>query len=470
MSPAVPAPPSSHASRATRDELRATIALALPIVLVQLGTMLMGVVDTIIVGHLSPQALAAVALGNLYFTNVTIVGTGLLLALDPVIAQAVGAGDDVGVARGVQRGLVLAVALALVLALPLVPSAWVLARLGQPADVVPSAGRYLVHSIPGVLPFVAFGIVRQALQALHRTRAIVVTIVVANVVNAFLDWVLVFGRLGSPAFGVVGSAWATAVSRWVMLLLVLRLAWPELRPYLRPWHPETLAPAPLRRIARLGAPIGFQQLLEVSAFGAIGLLMGRLGTREMASHQIALNLASLTFMVPLGVAAAAAVRVGHAIGAGDPARTRGAARAALVSGVGFMSCTAGAFLLFPAAIAGVYTRDATVVALAAILIPIAGVFQVFDGVQAVSAGILRGAGDTRAPLVVNLLGFWLVGIPVSAFLAFGLQRGAIGLWWGLVAGLAAVAVFLLARVVTVLRRGVRRVEIERDARMEMEVG
>ena len=441
-------------------ELRATLALALPVALVQLGTMLMGVVDTIVVGHLSGQALAAVALGNLYFMNVALPATGILLGLDPVLAQALGAGDRGAVARNLQRGLVLAGVVSLVASLALVPAERVLRAFGQPEVVIPDATAYLLHSIPGVLPFVAFAVLRQALQALHRPRAIVVTIVVANLLNALLDWMLVFGRLGSPAFGVVGSAWATAICRWLMALMLLGLGWPHLRPLLTGWRREVLASAPLARLVRLGAPIGVQQMLEVSAFGAIGLLMGRLGMVEMAAHQIALNLAALTFMVPLGIAAAAAVRVGHAIGAGDQPRARAAARAAILSGIAFMSGTALAFLLAPAAIAGIYSNDATIVGLAATLLPIAGVFQVFDGAQAVGAGVLRGAGDTRAPLVMNLLGFWMIGIPTSALLAFGLDLGARGLWWGFVAGLGAVAVLLTWRVVAVMRRPVERVRVE----------
>ena len=449
--------PDRHRSR---RELRATLALALPVALVQLGTMLMGVVDTIVVGHLSGQALAAVALGNLYFMNVAIPLTGVLLGLDPVLAQAVGAGDDAAVARNLQRGLVLAVLVSAVASLALVPAEAVLRAFGQPERVLPEASGYLLHSIPGILPFVAFAVLRQGLQALHRPRAIVITIIVANVLNGLLDWVLVFGKWGSPAYGVIGSAWATAICRWVMALMLVALGWRELRPLLARWHADAMARLPLLRLVRLGAPIGLQQMLEVSAFGAIGLLMGRLGMREMAAHQIALNLAALTFMVPVGIAAAAAVRVGHAIGAGDPPRARAAARAALLLGVSFMSCTGLAFLLLPAPIARIYSNDASIVAIAATLLPIAGVFQVFDGAQAVGAGILRGAGDTRAPLVMNLLGFWVIGIPTSALLAFGLGLGAKGLWWGFVAGLGAVAVFLTWRVAAVLRRRVARVRVE----------
>ena len=456
------APPP--APKRPRGELRETLALALPVALVQLGTMLLGVVDTIVVGHLSGEALAAVALGNLYFMNVAIPASGLLLGLDPVLAQAVGAGDHEALRRNLQRGLLLVLVISVPASLALVPAGGVLRAFDQPPEVIPDAARYLLHSVPGVLPFLAFNVLRQALQALHRTRAIVVTIVLANVLNALLDWVLVFGKLGSPAFGVVGSAWATVACRWLMAILLVAFGWRDLAPLLRAWAREATAMLPLARLVRLGAPIGLQQLLEVSAFGAIGLLMGRIGMREMAAHQIALNLAALTFMVPLGIAAAAAVRVGHAIGAGDQPRARAAARAAILAGVGFMSFTALAFLLLPAPIARIYSNDATIVGIAATLLPIAGVFQVFDGAQAVGAGVLRGAGDTRAPLVMNLLGFWMIGIPTSALLAFGFDLGAKGLWWGFVAGLGAVAVFLVWRVVAVMRRPIGRVIVESNTR------
>jgi MATE family multidrug resistance protein len=204
------------------------------------------------------------------------------------------------------------------------------------------------------------------------------------------------------------------------------------------------------------------QMLEIGVFAAIGVLMGILGTREMAAHQIAINLASLTFMVPLGVGAAAAVRVGHATGEGDADAARERAWTALVCGVGFMACTGALLLATPRAIAALYTSDRPVASLAAALIPIAGVFQVFDGVQAVCAGVLRGVGDTRAPFLINLAGFWLVGFPVSIALGFHTSLGALGLWWGLVAGLIVVAVLLLVRVRSRLRGSIARTTLESD--------
>jgi MATE family multidrug resistance protein len=210
----------------------------------------------------------------------------------------------------------------------------------------------------------------------------------------------------------------------------------------------------------LGLPIGFQQFLEYSAFAAVGLLMGTFGAKQVASHQIALNLAALTFMVPLGVSAAAAVRVGHAVGSGDLGRARLAARLSYLLGGGFMTATALLFLTLPAPLAALYTPDSSLIAIAATLIPVAGVFQVVDGMQAVGAGVLRGLGDTRLPLLAMLSGYWVIGVPVSLWLGFKTAMGPEGLWWGFVAGLGSVALFLLWRVRTLFRRGVSRIHVD----------
>jgi MATE family multidrug resistance protein len=258
--------------------------------------------------------------------------------------------------------------------------------------------------------------------------------------------VLIHGYLGFPALGVDGSAWATTIARWLMFLLLIVLARRELLPTLRPWLRESLSPGPLARMLAIGAPIGVHMQLEFSVFGVVGILMGRLGTEAVAAHQIALNLASLTFMVPLGVSAAGTILVGRAVGAGNPDAARRAVTAALVVGVGFMALTALVFLGAPGFLASVYTDDRTVLALAVVLIPLAGVFQVFDGLQVVSAGVLRGVADTRVPMMIGLVGFWLVGLPISLALAFPWGLGPTGLWWGLVAGLAVVSLALVVRV------------------------
>jgi MATE family multidrug resistance protein len=440
------------------------LQLALPVAAVQLGIMAMGVMDTIMVGHVSPVALVSAALGNLYFFIAGIFGQGTLMALDPVVSQAVGARDDVAISRAIQRGIVLSLALTVVTCATFVPVAWVLTALRQPPEAIPDAALYVRVAIPGVFPFYAFVVLRQSLQAMNRVAPVLWTVLAANVLNAGLNWVFIYGNLGSPALGVGGSSLATSISRWAMALMLLAVAGRDIYGRLTPWRPDTGAIGPLIRMLRLGVPIGLQYLLEYGAFAAAALLMGVLGTTQMAAHQIAINLASFTFMVPLGVSTATAVLVGQAIGAGDEARARRSAIAGILTGTAFMCLSGLAFHFFPKVLARAYTSDAIVIGLAATLIPIAGVFQVFDGIQAVAAGVLRGIGDTHAPAIINVVGFWLIGLPVSWLLAFRYGGGAVGLWWGIVAGLAAVAIILLARVRVRLGRSMQRVIIDEVGR------
>jgi MATE family multidrug resistance protein len=430
----------------TRADVRDVARLAAPIVVVQIGLMLMGVVDAAIVGRYSAEGLAAVALGNVYFNSVVTLGHGTLMALDPLVAQAVGAGDTEAIERSVQRGIVLCLFVSLPLSLALLPGEWILTPLRQPADVVPMAAQYARINIAGVLPYLAFIALRQTVQAFAMVRPVVVAVVVANIANVFLDWILVFGKFGFEPMGAAGSAWATMLCRWMMALMLLWGCRKALAPFLRHWSRADFAIAPLWRMVRLGFPIGLQLWIEFMAFSVALLLVGMLGTVPLAGHQIALMLAALTYMVPLGVSAAAAVLVGHAVGRGDHEAARREASAALACGVGFMSVTAIILIGLAPQLARVFTADPEIIAVAAVLLPVAGVFQVFDGIQGVSAGILRGAGDTRVPMWSNLAGYALIGLPLGAWLCFSQSMGAVGIWWGLVAGLVAVAALLGWRV------------------------
>jgi len=450
--------------RPTRADLDALLRLAAPLVLIQVGAMLMGVVDTIMVGRVSAQALAAVALGNLYYFVFAIFGMGVLTALDPIIAQALGARDELAVVRGLQRGLVLSVALTVPVSLLMLTARPVLEWVGQPAPVIPAAVGYIDRLIPSVWPFFAFVVLRQTLQAHRRTAPLVLTIVAANLLNAGLNYLWVYGSLGFAPLGVLGSAWATTVSRWFMAAMLLALGWSDVRVYLARRAPNLLDRRALGRMLKLGSPIGAQMVLELGAFGTVALLMGWLGVVQVAAHQVALNLASLTFMVPLGVSSAAAVVVGHAVGRGDADGVRRSTSAALLVGVGFMAVAGALFIYAPRLLARLYTSDAAVLALTARLLPIAGVFQIFDGVQVVSIGLLRGLGDTRVPVITNVVGFWCIGMPVSLWLGFGAGYGAVGLWWGLVVGLVMVATFLIWRVRQRESRDLERVIIDEHAR------
>lgn len=453
----MPRPPGAFP---TREEFRALLRLALPVVVVQVGLMLMGVVDTIMVGRVSPQAIGSVALGNLYFFTVAVIGMGTLMALDPLVSQAVGAGDEPGVARGLQRGILLAAGLSVPACLLLLLIHPFLIASGQPAELIPGATQFGRLMIPGMLPFYLFIVFRQTLQALGRLAPIVWVTLGANLVNGLLDWVLIYGHAGAPALGVAGSALATSISRWLLAIALLVMGWHELGPRLRPWRPESFDRGALGRMLRLGLPIGAQMWLEYGVFALVGALMGRIGTPAVAGHQIALNLSSIVFMVPLGVGAAAAVLVGQAIGASDLPRARRAAIGPLLVAGTFMSAVATVFILVPGHLARLYTPDEGVLRIARRLIVLGGVFAIFDGLQAVCMGILRGIGDTRVPVILCILGYWLIGLPASLLLGFRVGLGPSGLWWGLVLGLVATAGVLLLRVRSRLRRTLARILID----------
>jgi len=433
------------------------IALAIPVVMAELGWMTMGIVDTLMVGRIGPEAIGAVGIGSSLFMAICIFAMGLLLGLDTLVAHAFGAGrlDECHrwLAYGVALSLLLSVPITIViLVLSSALSGWGLdptvLRLTQPyLDV-------LAWSIPPLLLYASF---RRYLQGMGVVRPVMMALVFANVLNAAVNWILIFGHLGAPALGVRGSAWATVVARIVMAAVLLVVIVYRERTLVRSRLIARRAQsrqsflsvlshldmAPMRRLVALGLPAASQVTLEVGVFAAATALAGRLAPAALAAHQIAINLASLTFMVPLGIASAGAIRVGHAVGRRD---RRGAARSgwtAILLGLSFMSCAATVFLVFPRALIGAFTTDRDVLTTGVSLLFVAALFQLFDGVQAVSTGTLRGLGDTRSPMLWNLAGHWLIGLPLGYTLCFILGLGVIGLWWGLSTGLIICGIALV---------------------------
>lgn len=443
IAPALPRP-STPATLGT--ELVAAARLAAPVAFVQLGSMLMGVVDTIMLGHLSSEALAAGSLGHISTIVPLMVCLGILSALDPLVAQAYGAGDDRAISAHLQRGIVLALALAV----PIVLLFWdvreLLRLLGQPAAILDDASAYVRAILWGTPAYFLFGAFRQPLQAMHVIRPAAVAIVVGNLVNVAGNWLLIFGHLGFPALGAAGSGYATSFSRWAMLAYLVAASRRSLAPYWRGFEAEAFSPRRHLRLLRIGLPIGALNAVELGLFVGVALLMGRMGVEALGGHQIAINLASLSFMVPLGISGAAAARVGNAIGREDMAGARRSAAACLLLGAGVMVLFALLFGLLPGPLARLYTSDATVIAMAATLLPIAAVFQVLDGAQVVAAGVLRGAADTTFPAAMAVLGFWGIGFPFSWYLGFRAGWGPVGLWWGFTAGLAAVTLLYGLRI------------------------
>jgi MATE family multidrug resistance protein len=439
-------------------DMREMARMAAPIVLINIGIQLMGVTDALMVGQLGGAAIAAVALGNFYFWNASVFGIGLLFALDPVVSQAVGAHDHEGVARGVQRGVVLAFIVALIVSLALLPGEFILGALRQPADVIPLTAEYARRRVFGVVPFFLFTVFRQTLQAMGPVRPILWAALIANVVNIIGNWLLIFGNMGAPKLGVVGSGYATAFAMWVMMFAVLIIGWPHLRTALRPWRPEALVWAPIQRLLLIGIPIGTQWFFESFAFGLTALFMGWMGTVSLAGHEIALNMASLTYMVPLGFSGAAAAIVGRAIGRGDIDAAKRDAMTAIACSVGFMCLSAMVFVFAPEWLARRYTDEEATLRVAVSLIPLAGAFQLFDGAQAVTSGALRGTGDTRIPAILHLVAFWGFGVPLGAYLGFFTSYREQGFWWGLVAGLGAAAILQFWRLVVRFRGPIARIQ------------
>ncbi|MGA2808707.1 MAG: MATE family efflux transporter, partial [Terracidiphilus sp.] len=374
-------------------------------------------------------------------------GIGLLLGLDTLVAQAFGRKDHDGCHRWLAQGVYLACLVAPALMLLIFLGSFGFSQFGINPQVAGPASSYLRILNWGTLPLLLYGGTRRYLQGVGDVRVITVTYVGANLLNWFGNWVLIYGKLGLPALGVNGSAISTVVSRVFMAAALLGFAWRYERkrghPLFRHWPGPSLAK--LRELVRLGAPAAGQILLEVGAWNLATLSAGWLTPVALATHQIVLNYASVTFMVPLGVSAAAAVSVGHAVGAGDGARARRAGWMALGLGTSFMLMAAVVFLVAPGPLIALYTNDPRVMAVGPGLLGVVAAFQIFDGIQTVSTGSLRGLGETRAPMLANLVGYWVLGLPLGLFLCFVLHWGIYGLWVGLTLALIVIASTLLLR-------------------------
>lgn len=426
----------------TRAEASDMLALAAPIAALQLGMMLFGVVDMMFLGRIGPEAIAGVGVANAVYFGLFIAGLGALLGIDTLASRAWGAGQPAVAAGVFVHALALALGVAGLAFAGTFLAGPFFGLMGVDPAVAATASEFLGVLRWMMFPGLVFVACRQYLQAQDVTRPLMATVAAGNALNAFLNWVFIFGHLGSPALGVRGSALASLTTTTAMMAAVGWAAWGRVRASgwkFHGWHRPVFV-----ELAALGVPAGLQTLTEVCAFGFTTVLLGRLGPVPTSGHQIALNLASVTFMVPLGVSMAAAVRVGQAIGRGDGPGASRAGETALSLGLAFMSAMALVFWAAPSFLVGLYTADAAVTAVAVPLLFIAALFQVFDGAQVVLTGALRGAGETRLALLANVLGHWCVGIPIGAYLGLGRGWGPKGLWVGLCSGLVVTAGILLA--------------------------
>jgi MATE family multidrug resistance protein len=447
-------------SDALRAEFRPTLRLALPLVFAELGWMSMNIVDTIMVGHLPDSAVSmgAVSLGSGIFIVLALFGEGLLIGLDTLVSQAFGAGQREDCHRSLINGIYLSLALTPLLTAPI----WLLPRLLSAIGTDPAVNTLTIPYTKalgmGLLPLLLYFGVRRCMQSMNLVKPVMFALVSANVINALFNWLLIYGKWGFPAMGTVGSGWSTAIARaYMAAVLIGYLLWYDHR------HRTQLLKTPveidlprIRRLIALGLPAAMQLTLESGVFAAVTALSAKLGAVPLASHQIALNTVALTYMVPLGICSAAAVRVGQAIGRRDATGAANAGGTAIFIGAAFMTCASVVLLIFPRWIALAYTPDEAVIRSTVRLLAAGAAFQLFDGIQSVATGALRGAGDTRTPMLCHLLAYWIIGLPLGAWLCFRHGWGVIGLWVGLSLALILIGIVLLL----VWRRTVRGLRAE----------
>ena len=420
-------------------------SIAWPVILAEIGWVLMGIVDTMVVGPLGPAAIGAVGTGSTMFFAVMVLGIGTLFALDTFVAHSYGAGRVDECHRWLYTGLQVAVVLSVVLVALGLVGVRLLTWSGIQPDILALLQPYLAALLWSAPPLLFFTVLRRYLQAMNTVRPILVAVIVANVINAGANIVLVYGYVGVPALGVVGSAYATLVAR----VCLAAMFWWVVVARERQWPsglydvPFRWAVEPMWRLVRLGAPAAFQIALEVGVFAAAAALAGRISASALAANQIVLNIAGFFFMVPFGLSSAAAVRVGQAVGRRDAGGVRRAGWCALALALGFAVVVATLFVVVPGLFIRVFTNDPGVVQTGIVLLLVCAVFQPFDGFQSVSTGALRGLGDTRTPMLANLIGHWCLGLPVAYLLCFSRGWGVVGLWTGLSFGLVLIGSSLI---------------------------
>ncbi len=427
-----------------KPDIRVTFRLAYPVMIGQLGHMMMGVVDSIMVGRLGPTPLAAAALANSLFFLILVIGLGITYAITPLVAMAVGRQRPGECGTVLRQGLLVCLVTAGVLALVILGISRLLPWLNQPAGVTAAVPPYLRILGLSIVPVMVFQVYRQFSEGVSQMIPPMIITIAANVVNAFFNWILIFGHFGLPAMGLVGSGWSTLISRCCMAvaLVVFVLKARRYRVYHPDFHYRTVDWSIIRRLLKLGLGSGFQNFFEVGAFAGAAVMIGWLGTDALAAHQIALNLAALTFMCAVGVSAASSIRVGNAMGMKDRQAVRRAGFAALVSAGGMMMIFGVLFVLLRHVLPTLYIDNPRVIEIAASLLIVAALFQMSDGIQVAGLGILRGMEDAKIPTLITFAAYWVIGLPGGYLLGFRLGWGVQGVWVGLMLSLTASAIML----------------------------
>jgi MATE family multidrug resistance protein len=433
--------------RLWRHEVRPTVALAFPIMAGMVSQMLMGLVDAAMVGHVGVVPLAASSFVNAVTHLPLVLGLGLLSAIAVLTSQAYGARRPADAGELLRHGLIISVAVGLLAALSMFAFRPLLRHLSQPPEVVAEAGTYLLLFGGSLFPALVAHGCKQFSDALKHPWPPMIVMLGGVLLNVGLNWIFIYGNWGAPALGLTGAGWATLIARTVMALVLV--AYVLRAPALRPFQPLRWRAALSRKyfgqLLHVGWPVGVQHFFEVSAFAAAAIMMGWINADSIAAHQIAISCAAITFMTALGIGAAAGIRVGHAYGAGQFARTRRIGFSAVTLAAVVMACFGLIFALAGHPIAALFILSPTVISLTAQLLLVAAIFQIADGIQVTAISSLRGLADVRVPAVMAIVAYWLIALPVGCALAFGAKLGAVGMWVGLAAGLGVAAVGLAWR-------------------------
>ena len=426
-------------------EFRQTLSLALPIMVAQVGQMLMGLTDTLVVGRLGVAPLAAVAFSNTIVITLFVCGIGMLTSIGVVGAQAHGAGHSQTKQAVLRISVWLSTGLGLSLVLLVLSTHPWFRIFGQSELVLVAAEPFLNILAWSLVPALGYMGAKIFCDCLGRPTVPMLILYLAVLTNALLNWLLVFGNCGAPRLGLEGSAWATVLSRLVAMLGTVGYALRITNADIRVFSPARIDWKMLKSLLRLGTPVALQYLSEVAAFSFGAIMMGWIGAGALAAHQIAITCAATTFMFPLGVSQAVAVRIGHAVGSGAQTIIRRIGFAGLGMSAVVTAGFAMLFALGGRSIAQLFSRDAEVTSTSAALLLIAGIFQLADGIQVTAAGALRGLADVRVPMLLAYLFYWGIAIPAAYFISFVLKFGAIGIWIGFALGLFTAAVVLTLR-------------------------
>ena len=421
------------------------LKMAVPLAFAELGWMAMGVVDTMMAGRLGAAAVGAGSLGNIMFYPISALGIGTLLSLDTFVSQAFGAKNEAECRHSLVNGVWLALVMAPVIGAMIWATLPLLRALGTNPLVMVQLEPFLKAFTWSIAPLLLFTAFRRYAQAIGIVRPVTFALVTANLVNLVGDWVLMYGHWGFRAMGLEGSGWSTTLARIFMAgVLLAAIVWHEMQTgnwlFHISWRPDL---ARIRRLVELGLPAGGQFAIEGAVFGVVAVLAARLDEASLAAHSIAVLVISATYMVPVGISSAAAVRVGHAVGRQDPHGAAASGWAALCLSVIVMGCAGLMFWLAPRWIVRIFIGDATVVGIGTVLLRIAAFLELFDGLQVVATGALRGLGDTRTSMVAHFIGYWIIGLPVAYVLCFRLGWGAPGIWVGLCAALIPIGISLV---------------------------